>query len=218
MAVWIGNRNPSAKPMPTWARGVVVLLAIAFYLYAAFAIRSVSEDKRSHAVRISLPLLPGYSWIVSPGENFDPAKAEWGNLATGAAVADGQVVFVRTNRGDYAVRLSDQSLVPEKAKYQFVCIGQNDTVHEGVANGDRPIELPGRRIQWSGAQPGRGFLYIGENVALGSKSSFQFGGPFPSGDVKQFQGSLPPGIQFSPFAWKLNELNGVKFDDQGFLR
>ena len=189
-----------------------------FLSVAATTIRSVNEDSRSHAVRISLPLLPGYSRMVDPGENFDPAKADWKALQRGVAVADGQVVFIRTHQGDFALRLFDQTLAPEQAKYQFVAIGQNGSVHEGVADGDRPVELPDQRIQWSGAQPGRGFLYASENFVYGLKNPFQFGGPFPSSDLKQFQDSLPPGVHFSALAWKLNELNGVKFDDQGFLR
>jgi hypothetical protein len=218
MAIAAETRSVSAKPMPLWAKGIVVLLATAFYIWAALTIRSASEDKHSHAIRISLPLLPGQSWIVDPGENFDPLKADWGNLTTGVAVADGQVVFVRTQQGDYALRLFDQTLQPEQAKYQFVQIGQKDSFHEGVTNGDRPIALPGQSIQWSGAKIGCGFLYLSDSIVFGSQSPFQFGGPFPTGDVKQFQDNLPPGIQFSPFAWKLDELNGVKFDDQGFLR
>jgi hypothetical protein len=218
MAIAAEPRSRSTQRMPLWAKGIVVLLATAFYVWAALTIRSASEDKHSHAIRISLPLLPGQSWIADPGENFDPAKADWGNLTTGVVVADGQVVFVRTSQGDYALRLFDQSLQPEQAKYQFARIGSKDSVHEGVTNGDRPISLPGQSIQWSGASPGHGFLYLGDNIVFGSKSLFQFGGPFPTGDVKQFQDNLPPGIQFSPLAWKLDELNGVKFDDQGFLR
>jgi hypothetical protein len=48
------------------------------------------------------------------------------------------------------------------------------------------------------------------------KNTYQFGAPFRSGDLQQFQFGLPPGIQFNSLASRINEANGVVFDSQGF--
>jgi hypothetical protein len=216
MAIWFGNRvEPitTAQKLGVWAKRVVILIAIGG---ALISVRTFSEDKRSHAVRESLPLLFGYSWMVYPGEGFDPAKAEWGNFNSGVSIADGQIFFIRNHRGVFAVKLFDQSLEPEQARFQFVEIGVSGPVQGGTASGSRPIELPGQSIPWSGSRKGRGFIYLSERFLYGMKNTYQFGAPFRSGDLQQFQFGLPPGIQFNSLASRINEANGVVFDSQGF--
>jgi len=215
VAVGIGNKPGYSSH---WMTRVICLLVIGTYGWVAFSVRSITEDRRSHAVRVSLPLLLGYSWIATPGENYDPAEAKWGSLSTAVGVADGRIVFVRTHQGEYALRLSNQTLEPEQAKYEFVTIGEKGLVHEGIVDGLHPIALPGRRITWSAAQTGHGFLYTSELFVFGFKNPFEFGGPFRDGDIQQFQNGLPPGVQFSSLAWKVNDMNGVKFDEQGFMQ
>lgn len=216
MAIWMGNRvEPVTKgqKLRFWAIRVGVLIVIGWVL---LSVRNFSEDKRSHAVRESLPLLFGYSWMIYPGEDFDPAKAEWGSVETAVAVADGQIFFVRNHHGIFAVRLSDQSLDPEQASYQFVEIGTSGPAQEGTVSDSSPIDLPGQSVRWSGSRKGRGFIYMSDRFLFGMKNTFQVGAPFRSGDLGQFQSALPPGIYFNSLASKINEANGVIFDSQGF--
>ncbi len=148
MGIWIGDWDES---VPAWRRLGQYLMPVVVLLGLGLCIQTYSEDEVSHSIKVRFPLFFGAEWLIDRTADYDPKTARWGAVNRAVMVEDGEVVFVRSGKVVYAVKMLRQTLEPELGEYAYLTVGTDaPIVHGRTQPYPGGLIFPGLTIPWSG--------------------------------------------------------------------
>jgi hypothetical protein len=113
---------------------------------------------------------------------------------------DGDIVFIKRYRNNsvYAVKILHQTLVPERATYEYIEIGSNSSPTQATTVTPLTIGsgllIDGLRVQWSGGQIGLGYIYL--TSRYWHPARYEIGVPFFRGNLEDYSRKVPANIHF----------------------